>query len=82
MYNQEDMTKKEIYDAAAQYVEKNHSTTADDILQDAINIAITKAFIAGAKLVIEENICFRCKASKHCNRSIKNQCINFHLNIK
>jgi len=75
------MTKKEIYDAAAQYVEKNHST-ADNILQDAMNIAITKAFIAGAKLVIEENICFRCKASKHCNKSIKDECINFLLNIK
>lgn len=76
------MTKKEIYDAAAQYVEKNHSTTADNILQDAMIIAVMKAFIAGAKFVIEENICLNCRGSKDCNKSVKDECINFLLNIK
>lgn len=42
-----------IYAAAADYVLKTHST-ADNDFQNAINIAVTKAFIAGAKYIIDD----------------------------
>ena len=64
------MEKKKIYDAAAKYVENSHSQ-ADNDFQNTMNIAAVKAFIAGAKCVIEENICLNCKASKDCNKYIK-----------
>ena len=42
------MTKKENYDAAAEYVEKNYSVSDNDF-QNAMNIAAMKAFVAGAE---------------------------------
>ena len=41
------MTKEELTKAAQEYVEKNHSQ-ADNDFQNAMNIAVAKAFIAGA----------------------------------
>lgn len=41
-----------IYAAADDYVLKTHST-ADNDFQNAINIAVTKAFVAGAKYIID-----------------------------
>lgn len=75
------MEKKKIYDAAAKYVENNHSQ-ADNDFQNAMNFAAVKAFIAGAKWVIEKNVCLECNSSKNCNKSksIKDQCINFFIN--
>lgn len=75
------MTKDEIYDAAAQYIDNNHSP-AEKEFQRAINIAAVNAFIAGAKWLIEKNVCLVCKGSKNCNKSksIKDQCINFFIN--
>ena len=41
-----------IYAAAANYVSKTHSA-ADNDFQNAINIAATKAFVAGAKYIVD-----------------------------
>lgn len=75
------MTKNKIYNAAVQYIDNNYSPAEKEFQHDMI-IAVMKAFIAGAKIVIEENMCLNCKASKDCNKSVKDECINFLLNIK
>lgn len=47
------LLNNKIHAAAADYVLKNHSD-ADNDFQNAINIAVTKAFIAGAKYIIDD----------------------------
>ena len=78
------MTKDDLYKAAQKYVEKNHSQ-ADNDFQNAMNIAVAKAFIAGAEWMTEKqaeeesDICLECKNSKYCSKSsyIKSQCIEY-----
>jgi len=48
----EHILNNKIYAAAANYVLKTHSA-ADNDFQNAINIAATKAFIAGSKYIID-----------------------------
>jgi hypothetical protein len=47
------MTKENLYKAAESYVSNNHSP-ANNNLQKAINIAIEKAFVAGALYAKQE----------------------------
>lgn len=51
--NFEYLINNKIHAAATVYVLKNHSD-ADNDFQNAINIAVTKAFIAGAKYIIDD----------------------------
>lgn len=45
------LSKEEITDAAFDYAEKNHSQEDNDF-QNAMNIAVMKAFVAGAEYAI------------------------------
>lgn len=45
------LLNNKIHSAASEYVNKNHST-ADNDFQNAMRIAVVKAFVAGAKYII------------------------------